>query len=85
MSFAECTATSIRPASSASSISLTKTPRSPIWPNGLERSRSPAVVIGTNASCRSGVRIAAAASSAWVSASLEPRDPILTTTRRPQL
>ena len=49
MSFAECTATSIRPASSASSISLTKTPRSPIWPNGLERSRSPAVVIGTKA------------------------------------
>ena len=35
MSFAECTATSMRPASSASSISLTKTPRAPIWPNGL--------------------------------------------------
>ena len=49
MSFAECTATSIRPARSASSISLTKTPRSPICPNGLERSRSPAVVIGTKA------------------------------------
>ena len=49
MSFAECTATSIRSASSASSISLTKTPRSPICPNGLERSRSPAVVIGTKA------------------------------------
>ena len=49
MSFAECTATSIRSASSASSISFTNTPRSPICPNGLVRSRSPAVVIGTNA------------------------------------
>ena len=49
MSFAEWTATSIRPSSSASSISLTKTPRSPISPNGLVRSRSPAVVIGTSA------------------------------------
>ena len=54
MSFAECTATSMRPASSASSISLTKTPRAPIWPNGCLRSRSPAVVIGTNASSTPG-------------------------------
>ena len=54
MSFAECTATSIRPASSASSISLTKTPRSPISPNGRVRSRSPAVVIGTNATSTPG-------------------------------
>ena len=49
MSFAEWTATSIRPSSSASSSSLTKTPRSPISPNGFVRSRSPAVVIGTSA------------------------------------
>jgi hypothetical protein len=40
-------------------------------------------VIGTNAIWRSEVRITEAASSAWVSASLEPRDPILTTTGRP--
>ena len=82
MSFAECTATSIRPASSASSISLTKTPRSPIWPNGLERSRSPAVVIGTNAISMPGRRMRAAASSACVSASLEPREPTRTSIGR---
>ena len=35
MSLAEWTATSIRPSSSASSSSLTKTPRLPISPNGL--------------------------------------------------
>ena len=35
--------------SSASSSSLTKTPRAPISPNGFVRSRSPAVVIGTSA------------------------------------
>jgi hypothetical protein len=49
MSFAEWAATSIRPASSASSSSFTKTPREPISPNGRVRSRSPAVVIGTSA------------------------------------
>ncbi len=49
MSFAECTATSIRPSSNASSSSLTNTPRDPISPNGLVRSRSPAVVIGISA------------------------------------
>ena len=54
MSFAEWTATSMRPASSASSISFTKTPRAPISPNGFERSRSPAVVIGTSATSSSG-------------------------------
>ena len=47
MSLAEWTATSIDPASSASSISFTKTPRAPISPNGFVRSLSPAVVIGT--------------------------------------
>src|SRR5262245_3082608 len=75
MSFAEWTATSIRPSSSASSSSLTKTPRSPIWPNGFVRSRSPAVVIGTSAISIPGARIASAASSACVSASLLPRLP----------
>src|SRR5262245_62371615 len=75
MSLAECTATSIRPASSASSSSLTKTPRSPIWPNGFVRSRSPAVVIGTSAISTPGPRIALAASSACVSASRLPRLP----------
>ena len=49
MSFAECTATSMRPSSSASSSSFTNTPRVPISPNGFVRSRSPAVVIGTRA------------------------------------
>ena len=84
MSFAECTATSMRPASSASSISLTKTPRSPIWPNGLVRSRSPAVVIGTKRDLDARPRAAPrAACSAWVSASLEPREPIRTSTGRP--
>ena len=80
MSLAECTATSIRPASSASSSSLTKTPRSPIWPNGFERSRSPTVVIGTSAISTPGRRSASTAPSAWVSASLLPRVPTRRTT-----
>src|SRR4051794_2942767 len=80
MSFAECTATSMRPSSSASSSSLTNTPRSPIWPNGFERSRSPAVVIGTSAISIPERRIRSAASSACVSASLLPRLPILRST-----
>src|SRR5213078_2356254 len=75
MSFAEWTATSMRPSSSASSSSLTKTPRSPIWPNGFVRSRSPAVVIGTSAISTPGARIASAASKACVNASLLPRLP----------
>src|SRR5688572_30618248 len=77
MSFAEWIATSRRPARRASSISLTKTPRSPISPNGLERSRSPAVVMGTMATSASGLaaRSRSAASSAWVRASLLPRVP----------
>src|SRR5947208_3585378 len=75
MSLAEWTATSIRPASSASSISLTKTPRAPISPNGRVRSRSPAVVIGTSAISTPGRRRASAACSACVSASLLPRVP----------
>src|SRR5262249_13265026 len=75
MSFAECTATSIRPPSSASSSSLTNTPRAPISPNGLVRSRSPAVVIGTRAISIPGRRSQPAAASAWVSASLLPRVP----------
>src|SRR5512133_1223927 len=79
MSFAECTATSIRPSSSASSSSLTKTPRSPICPNGFERSRSPAVVIGTRAISIPGPRSRSAASSACVRASLLPRLPIRST------
>ena len=75
MSLAECTATSMRPSRSASSSSLTKTPRLPISPNGRVRSRSPAVVIGTSAISRPGRRSASAARSAWVSASLLPREP----------
>ena len=75
MSFAECTATSMRSPSNASSSSLTKTPRSPISPNGLVRSRSPAVVIGTRAISTPGLRTRSAARPAWVSASLLPRVP----------
>src|SRR2546430_4381946 len=77
MSLAEWTATSIRPASSASSISLTKTPRAPISPNGFVRSLSPAVVIGTSAISTPLRRSRPAASSAWVSARRLPRLPIL--------
>ena len=66
------------PSSNDSSISLTKTPRAPISPNGLVRSRSPAVVIGTSAISIPGRRRREAASSAWTSASLLPREPILT-------
>ena len=77
MSFAECTATSIRPSSSASSSSLTKTPRAPISPNAFVRSRSPAVVIGTSAISTPGRRKRSDASSACVSASREPREPTL--------
>jgi hypothetical protein len=77
MSLAECTAMSIRPSSSASSSSLTKTPREPISPNGLVRSRSPAVVIGTSAISTPGRRKRSEASSACVSASREPREPTL--------
>ena len=79
-SFAEWTATSIRRSSSASSSSLTKTPREPISPNGRERSRSPVVVIGTSASSIPGARSAERARSAWVSASLLPRLPTRTST-----
>ena len=75
MSFAECTATSIRCSSSASSSSFTNTPREPISPNGFVRSRSPAVVIGTSAISIPGPRRRDAASSACVSASLLPRLP----------
>src|SRR6185503_9695756 len=82
MSFAECTATSILPASSASSISLTKTPRAPISPNGFDRSLSPTVVIGTSAISTPGPRNREAASSACVSASREPREPTRTNTLR---
>src|SRR5262245_39086877 len=78
MSLAEWTATSTRPSSRASSISLTKTPRVPISPNGFVRSRSPAVVIGTRAISTPGPRRRDAASSAWMSASLLPREPIRT-------
>ena len=80
MSLAEWTATSMRPASNASSISLTNTPRSPISPNGRVRSRSPAVVIGTNAISMPSRRSTAPACSACVSASLEPREPMRTST-----
>src|SRR5205809_533775 len=76
MSFAECTATSIRPSRSASSSSLTNTPRAPISPNGRVRSRSPAVVIGTSAISTPERRSRVAASSACVSASLLPREPM---------
>ncbi len=80
MSFAECTATSILPARSASSISFTKTPLAPISPNGLDRSRSPAVVIGRNAISWPACLTVSAASPACVSASREPREPMRTST-----
>ena len=83
MSFAECTATSIRCSSSASSSSFTNTPREPISPNGFERSRSPAVVIGTSAISIPGARRCDAASSACVSASRLPRLPTRISTARP--
>src|SRR3954451_14344033 len=76
MSFAEWTATSIRPAKSASSISLTNTPREPISPKGFVRSLSPAVVMGTSAISTPSARRRAAASSACVSARRLPRLPI---------
>ena len=48
-SFALCTATSMRPSSSARSISRVNTPRpSPIWSKRRSRSRSPAVSITTS-------------------------------------
>src|ERR687888_1213530 len=80
MSFAECTATSTRRSSNASSSSFTNTPRVPIWPNGFVRSRSPAVVIGTSAISIPGPRSRSAASPACVSASLLPRLPIRSST-----
>ena len=79
-SFAEWAATSIRRSSSASSSSLTKTPREPISPKGRVRSRSPAVVIGTNAISTPGRRSRTAASSACVRASLLPREPTRSST-----
>ena len=84
MSFAEWTATSILPSSSASSSSLTNTPRDPISPNGFVRSRSPAVVIGTSAISIPGARSLSAACSAWVSASLLPREPTRMSTASPR-
>src|SRR5262245_42695716 len=80
MSFAEWTATSIRPSSRASSSSLTNTPRAPISPKGLLRSRSPAVVTGTSANSTPGRRRRSIASSACVSARRLPLDPTLRTT-----
>src|SRR5438093_3396918 len=80
MSFAEWTATSIRPPSSASSSSLTNTPRAPISPNGFVRSLSPAVVIGTSAISTPCLRSRLAASSACVSASRLPRVPTRSST-----
>src|SRR5439155_9650798 len=80
MSLAEWTATSIRPASSASSISLTNTPREPISPNGFVRSLSPTVVIGTIAISTPGRRNRSAARSVWISASRDPRVPRRTST-----
>src|SRR5215210_1192812 len=80
MSFAEWTATSTRRSRSASSSSLTNTPLLPISPNGLLRSRSPAVVTGTNANSSPGRRSSSTASSACLSASRLPLDPILRTT-----
>src|SRR6266568_2602342 len=44
-SFAECTARSARPSSSAASSSLTKRPLPPIWASGRSTIRSPRVVI----------------------------------------
>src|SRR6266496_6256172 len=84
MSFAEWTATSILPASSASSISLTKTPREPISPKGFVRSLSPAVVIGTSAISTPSRRSRSAASSACVSARRLPRLPILISVIEPE-
>src|SRR5438105_3253814 len=80
MSFAEWTATSMRPSRSASSSSLTKTPRAPISPNGFVRSLSPAVVIGTSAISTPYARSRSAACSACVSASRLPRVPTRTST-----
>ena len=51
----------------------------------LVRSRSPVVVIGTSAISIPGARSRAAASSAWVSASLLPRLPTRMSTRLPAL
>src|SRR5262249_57944955 len=68
-------ATPIRPASSASSISLTKTPREPISPNGFDRSLSPAVVIATSAISVPSPRSDSAAPSACVSARPLPHRP----------
>src|SRR5215212_466917 len=83
MSLAEWTATSIRRASSASSISLTKTPREPISPKGFVRSLSPAVVIGTSAISTPSALRRSAASSACVSARRLPRLPIRISIARP--
>ena len=84
MSFAECTATSIRRSSSASSSSLTKTPREPISPNGFVRSRSPARRDRDERDLDPGrAQRATAASSACVSASLLPRLPTRISTARP--
>src|SRR4029453_2175818 len=70
----------MRPSSNASSSSLTKTPRLPISPNGLLRSRSPAVVTGTSANSSPGPRRRSTASSACLSARRLPLEPILRTT-----
>src|ERR671910_1377629 len=80
MSFAEWTATSTLRAKRASSSSLMNTPRLPISPKGLLRSRSPAVVTGTSANSSPGRRRRSTASSACLSASRLPLEPILRTT-----
>ena len=80
MSFDECTARSMAPASSASSISLVNRPLPPASASGRSWIMSP-VVRMVLISIRSGARPQAlarrlATSRAWTSASGEPREPM---------
>jgi hypothetical protein len=80
MSFIECTARSIVPAMSASSISLVKRPLPPTWASGRSCTASPVTRITTMAKASSGRPVAARrrsrASCACASASGEPRVPM---------
>jgi len=79
MSFSEWTAQSMRPSSSAASISWVNRPLPPISASVRSWIRSPVVVISTSSAAASSPRARAMAArtvSAWATESFEPRAPM---------
>ena len=80
MSFAECTARSVRPSSMAVSSSLVNRPLSPSLASGASSSLSPLVWMTSISTCSPGCSRTSSSRthSLWISASREPREPIRT-------